>query len=377
MRLGILTFATVALAEVVFVMEFARHGTRTPLKAFHWSPEEPLGELTSEGYNEHLEIGKSLRNRYPGLLSQDYKPEEIYLRSTNFTRTIASLEAQFTGLYDAPMPDDMEVYETMRTDIDFLLFPQEACSRVHWLMERDFMNSTRYFNYLSQLLPFQNAILRLTGITAFNHEPGYYLGDSFLSYEARGIPLPEVDEELVKFAKHSYEFFNSAMLFGNREAMKLTAHRLTSEIIEKTQLVIQGDSKLKLAIYLTHDSTLSAFLKVLGFYNGAPDFSASLLIELHEDAGQHSLRFVYQGQVKVLADCEELCPVADFKKLTQDRRYASEYKWLKLCLSVGDDDESWYTLVKLGVGITVLLTLGLCAQRMLQKIIDNNKKKLR
>jgi prostatic aicd phosphatase len=366
-------FASIALAEVIFVMEFARHGTRTPLKSYHWSIEEPLGELTEEGYSEHLDIGKSLREAYPALLSEVYLPEEVYFRSTNYSRTLRSLEGQVKGLY--PGIQDYS-FETVDRESDYLLMPYHACPRIEWLAERDFKNSTKYLNFLTELLPFQNQIFRLTGESSLSHEPAFYLGDAFLSYESRGMALPEVDLGLVEFAKKTYEFYHSSMLFGNREALKISGHRLVQEILEQTKLVISG-SKLRLAVYLTHDTALTAFLKALGFYQAPPQFSASLIIELHQLETQHFLKFIYQGQTLAFSECDELCQLDTFAMLSKDRLFASEVRWVKQCILEGDDKNGgWYTLMKLGLGISFFLGLGLLIQRMLQRVIDSRKKKI-
>jgi hypothetical protein len=56
-------------SEIVLVIEFARHGSRTPLERFSWSADEDVKTLLSEGYDQHLAIGRYLNATYPHLLT--------------------------------------------------------------------------------------------------------------------------------------------------------------------------------------------------------------------------------------------------------------------------------------------------------------------
>ncbi len=47
-----------------------------------------LGQLTIAGFQQHLKLGKHLRRAYKPLLSQITSPNQIFIRSTNFERTI-------------------------------------------------------------------------------------------------------------------------------------------------------------------------------------------------------------------------------------------------------------------------------------------------
>jgi hypothetical protein len=66
-----------------------RHGARTqcgmyPTDPFKDSSNWPMGfcQLTSEGKIMDYDLGKWLRQRYDGFLSNNYSEEEIFVRST-------------------------------------------------------------------------------------------------------------------------------------------------------------------------------------------------------------------------------------------------------------------------------------------------------
>lgn len=93
--------------ELIFSHVLYRHGDRTPVMAYPTDPysdisnwQVPWGALTNIGKQQHLALGKWLRRRYGNvLLSEQYTPNEIYIRSTNFDRTLQSAESNLAGLY--------------------------------------------------------------------------------------------------------------------------------------------------------------------------------------------------------------------------------------------------------------------------------------
>lgn len=56
--------------------------------------------MTKRGRQQHYELGQWLRQRYGNvLLSEQYSPDEINVRSTDYDRTLESAEANLAGLY--------------------------------------------------------------------------------------------------------------------------------------------------------------------------------------------------------------------------------------------------------------------------------------
>jgi hypothetical protein len=48
----------------------------------------PQGQLTSQGFFQHLQLGSILQQRYEEYFHKIHTPEQIYVRSTNYARTI-------------------------------------------------------------------------------------------------------------------------------------------------------------------------------------------------------------------------------------------------------------------------------------------------
>lgn len=77
------------------------------------------------GKYQHYQLGKWLRQRYSSLLNETYSENEIYVRSTDVDRTLASALSNLAGLYP-PIGD-----EIWNKDIAWQPIP------VHSIPERD------------------------------------------------------------------------------------------------------------------------------------------------------------------------------------------------------------------------------------------------
>ena len=57
------------------------------------------GQLTSRGFMQHIQLGQLLRSQYGApLLDHIRSPQQLYVRSTNYIRTIRSVSALLTAL---------------------------------------------------------------------------------------------------------------------------------------------------------------------------------------------------------------------------------------------------------------------------------------
>jgi hypothetical protein len=89
------------------------------LELFH-TPDRslPPGQLTSVGFMQHVHLGYSLHKAYSSLLEQIVDPnEQLYVRSTNYARTIQSVSALLSSLLPSvggpahPLPIHVFVHE--------------------------------------------------------------------------------------------------------------------------------------------------------------------------------------------------------------------------------------------------------------------------
>jgi hypothetical protein len=101
------------------VIELFRHGARSPSLNIvdpSWLDHD---ELTEVGQRQHYILGKALAQQYPHLLGE-YDASKLYVRSTNFNRTLMSALSQLSGIFEGkgPVLTDAEV-----TGMDGILPP--------------------------------------------------------------------------------------------------------------------------------------------------------------------------------------------------------------------------------------------------------------
>jgi lysosomal acid phosphatase len=85
-----------------------RHGERTPVVSYpndiynetYWSKYGGFGQLTQAGMKRHNHFGKFLRDRYANFLNKYYNRNEVFVRSTDYDRTLMSAYSLLSGLYE-------------------------------------------------------------------------------------------------------------------------------------------------------------------------------------------------------------------------------------------------------------------------------------
>ncbi|VIO93335.1 Histidine acid phosphatase family protein [Brugia malayi] len=113
--LSLILIATTVIAdELIFIQIVWRHGDRAPIFTYptdtHQEDAWPYGwgELTELGMMQQFALGQLIRQRYIekdyNFLSQNYKPKELYIRSTDVNRTLISAMANLAGMYPTGIP---------------------------------------------------------------------------------------------------------------------------------------------------------------------------------------------------------------------------------------------------------------------------------
>mmetsp|Transcript_22260 Transcript_22260/g.19103 ORF Transcript_22260/g.19103 Transcript_22260/m.19103 type:complete len:146 (+) Transcript_22260:94-531(+) len=118
----IVTLLSSAAPRLVQVITLARHGARTPIKYNYKANEydKPRGEMTTLGHVQTYHLGREIRHRYVyehGLLSPNYTPEEILIRSSYKARAIESAIAMLNGLFEHQKPSPQPI-KNQYTSID-------------------------------------------------------------------------------------------------------------------------------------------------------------------------------------------------------------------------------------------------------------------
>ncbi|XP_030130088.2 lysosomal acid phosphatase [Taeniopygia guttata] len=326
-----------------FVTLVYRHGDRSPIKAFPRDPHQEsawpqgFGQLTQVGMRQQWELGQALRRRYRDFLSEAYRRQEIFIRSTDCDRTLMSAEANLAGLYPPggqemfnpniswqPIP----VHTVPESDERLLKFPLTPCPRYEQL-QTETRHSAEYINKTKESWQFLQMVAKETGIRDISLESIWSVYDTLFCEQAHKMDLPGwVTPEVMALLKELKDF-GFEFLFGihNRvEKARLQGGVLLDHIRKNLTKAANASAhqNLKLLAYSAHDTTLVALQMALDVYNKiqAPYASCHLFELYQEDDGNFSVEMFYRNESGkepfplTIPGCQQKCPLQRFLELT-------------------------------------------------------------
>lgn len=340
------------LVQVVF-----RHGARTPLSKKYW-PElvdawdvcgrlyEPVGllvidedggerpvnshdaaqvatkfkggcakgELTREGQQQARSFGRWLRHRYVTELS--FLPEDLheaaallYGRTTNYSRTVATLAGVLTGLLPgAAHPITVHTTEEM----DEILFGNPAsCQRLKTIVKTAVAAEEQPS---PEVAAAQEAVRTALGLPAGEPVRWLDLHDTLMTMQTHGkvalVPEGLRDPALQAVVERlATARFMRYVVGGpeDPEVLRLGMGRLMALMLERMEAAAGGKNAAsggkdaaspRLLLYSGHDSTIMPLLAVLGReVDHWPSYLANLVFELWETPkGDHYVRVLYDKE---------------------------------------------------------------------------------
>ncbi|KAM9039426.1 testicular acid phosphatase isoform 2-T2 [Sarcophilus harrisii] len=335
---------------LLFVTLVYRHGDRAPLDSYPTDPHQDkslwprgLGQLTQEGVQQQLELGRFLRARYGDFLSQEYRREELYVRSTDYDRTLQSAQANLAGLFPrsprSPGWMPVPVHTVPATEDKLLKFRTQGCPQYQKLLEETVAGE----EYQAALEGWRDFLVHLENLTGLSlaerplHRAWKVL-DTLTCQRAHGLPLPAWATPEVLSSLAQVSALDVRAHVGPpraQEKARLTGGVLLDAILTNfTQAQAHG-GPLRMVMYSAHDSTLLALQGALGLYDGHhPPYAACLGFEFWKHLGQleQEEEEEEEGNVTVslfyrndssrppltleLLGCPSPCPLGRFRRLT-------------------------------------------------------------
>ncbi|KAK3789399.1 hypothetical protein RRG08_005547 [Elysia crispata] len=335
---------SVVLTQVIF-----RHGDRS---ATHTYPTDPhvsdwvdgLGQLSKTGMMQAYELGQYLRQRYRNLISEKFRKDEVYVRSTNYERTLMSAECVCAGLFpvNASYPDLSEVLnhwqpvpiQTVPSAEDKLLHPADTCDYVHLLKDGILAMDVSSDHIIND----KNLMYKLSHSTGMeiNVNSLHDLADTLFCQLEHNMSQPDwmtkdIQEKLLKYGLHRPH--------TGPTDVKYLSGTLLDTVIENMKSKAGNISDFrKMYLYSAHDSTVAPLMSILGVDNFLQvPYSAAFIIELHLIHSQYFVKLLYRNftghppHTLIAERCElKLCPLKVFDGMHRTF-ILSDDEWNAVC----------------------------------------------
>jgi hypothetical protein len=285
-----------------------------------------FGQLTAKGREQHIALGKSLRNVYVdkyGFLNPQFADSELWLRSTDVPRTIASAQSLLAGMYPPSSTGGagVPVFDLHSIDAwrDNMTPNEKLCPHLRQIYT-NLMQTEPWIAHMHEIAPL-DAKLR----AIFNVPPNATIDiiDVFDETYARichGKPLPGAVAPLEQLIALNAQFEMAYFYNRTRTALTLNIGSFVAEQLERLEQARNGSAGgLKWILYSGHDTTLwpLSFAYGFGSIEYWPPYASHMEIELWQSArtGEHFVRFLFNGRPRPAPGCasSEPCSWATFR----------------------------------------------------------------
>lgn len=310
---------------LVFAIDIIRHGDRTPITPIPTVPyewKEGLGQLTALGMVQEYQLGVALRKKYieeSQLLPEHYAHGTMYVRSTDYERTLMSAQSLLTGLY--PPGTGPSTLENPPTSLPYSIqpipvfsAPAESDTVINKtvssqeradLMQRYVYPTKEWQDMDNQLKPKYPLWSQLTGLSIKKLDDIETLGNTLYIHQLHQAPMPDglSSEDINTIIKAR----NRVFIARERptEIGKAFTSQLMTNVVKYLNGGIQQNSSLKYVLLSAHDTTITRLLSLLEApLTNAPPYAANLNFSLYKsDANQYLIRVSYNGTPVSIPAC--------------------------------------------------------------------------
>mmetsp|Transcript_25240 Transcript_25240/g.29109 ORF Transcript_25240/g.29109 Transcript_25240/m.29109 type:complete len:391 (+) Transcript_25240:8-1180(+) len=340
--------------QLILLVELTRHGARSPIG----SPDQLLnttwnigkGQLTRSGERQHYLQGVRMRKKYidqAKFLPDVFNPQNFYIMSTDYNRTIMSAFAQMQGLY--PLGKGGSFVDSKRRDSSVPPFtitdqaksiiasndvlPNKYVPYPIHVAELSTDNFLRGYDESKCLIIRKYKKDSLEEANARSKEELSTLYDElFTKFKVPKEKLNLVDAEMyidtyvmakfegMKFEKDLsvvaqnlvrtyYKYLYYDGIFGNPQTARLSANnflRYLNENIKAKVEAFKGNAtatefhkNIKHIYFSAHDTTLAGFLSAIGQAEkqvSLPPLASLILIEVYKREEKFYLNWNYNGE---------------------------------------------------------------------------------
>ncbi len=336
-----------AADTLIFAVDIIRHGDRTPLialPAVNYQWPEGLGQLTPEGMQQEYKMGMEFRKRYveqAHLLPKHYAQGTMYVRSTDYARTLMSAESLLMGLYppgtgpnvtETSLPALPNAFQPIPifsapTKYDDVILQDVSNAEREQLMEQYVYSTKEWQEKNDELKDKYPLWSRLTGASINNLAELAYVGDALYIHQLHNVPMPEglsaKDIDIILNAS------NWAFMAQERppQVARVYSSKLMTNITNYLHKGSQQKSKLKYVLLSAHDTTITGALSFLGApLQKAPPYASNLNFSLYDNGSNYyTVKVTYNGNPVSIPACGgTVCELQQFINLVNSVKNTNE-----------------------------------------------------
>ncbi len=298
-----------------------------------------MGQLTVVGQQQHHRLGQAYRAKYVSLLgflptTFDANTSALFwFRSTDYQRTLASLESNFNGFYPPSArannkPEQRVLVNTRDQPAEYLL-GGEQCPAFAALIKT--LQTTPAY----QAVDAQLAALSKTAAAATGSPEVSILRDHSWCRKCSGLPdFKGLDDDLFA-AIDGNVTAESFLRQSTPQLQRYSIGPFFNNVVRMMRNVEKGSAAPLWAHYSAHDSTLVAVFAALdNAVSYWPPYASHVELELWQDDGDHSfyVQVVVNGRVQtnLWASGVAMMPLSFFEK-SLSAILLSEEDWRATC----------------------------------------------
>ncbi|KAF2069970.1 hypothetical protein CYY_008708 [Polysphondylium violaceum] len=280
-----------------------------------------VGQLTSLGYSQHIQLGSSLHDLYVQkyeLLSPQLDPTELYFRSTDVPRTLQSAQGNIQGLYPAATnPSGILNINTMDSYFEDMIPNSKLCPALVNL-NKNATTTPEYIAWENQNAALKQQVMQILGLTSF---PGYWYNilDFVYTSQCHDLPIPQgmtqsIIDQVYQNAMFEYKYPLTFPIVA-----RLSSAPFLAELVQNIKAFVAGQTNTKYFLFSGHDSSIAPFVNLFGIFNDWPGYASHVEIELWADfRNDYYIQFKYNGENYELEGCDNyMCTIEDFLNLSE------------------------------------------------------------
>lgn len=358
-----LIYSVCAEFDIQQAVVISRHGSRSLLTKDHSTFEEGSdSQLTIRGMNQMFQAGEFVREHYQkaGFLSDVYSPQDVYVRSSDYSRTLNSALSFLLGLYPprnqslnvsyagqvfyAPYNIQQVPIHTVAAENDQVLRAWLACPELQKKLA-EFYTSSEFKKKESESAELRKQLENILGVKKIDLKDFYNVYDfihlhqlynhTYLNISAEQWNQVVYLADWVEYHKYSKEMIGD-----------IGGGLLANEIAESFSDFAAKKTKTKLLYYSAHYPTMFSLFSSLGLNKAAksalrkiPYYASLILIELLHDTstGKMIVQFSFKNGLKgplvkySIPECKDTCELDEFVKLVKSLQVRDVTSWCHAC----------------------------------------------